>query len=372
MINISYDYQIFTSQSYGGISRYFYELCSRIKTQSEEAICSNIFVPLHVNQYIHQLDAHQLKTFFEIKPFRGSSRVLGLLNESVSRLRNGIFVPDLVHETYYAKRTVAPKKCPIVITVYDMVHELFSKNFNANNSANKLKRLAIERADHVICISESTKQDLMRLFGTAEEKISVTHLGFSINNGKTNDEPYLAKPHEKPFILHVGGRAAYKNFTGLLQAYASSAQLRNNFDLVAFGANSVQADEMVLIQKLGLLDHVRFVGGNDQKLAQYYQAATLFVYPSLYEGFGIPPLEAMYFGCPVACSNTSSVPEVVGSAAKLFDPSNQESMRLAMEELVTDKAVRDRYIKLGYERLKMFSWNKCANETANIYKKLLG
>ncbi len=91
----------------------------------------------------------------------------------------------------------------------------------------------------------------------------------------------------------------------------------------------------------------------------------------LYEGFGIPPLEAMHFGCPVACSNTSSMPEVIGAAAKLFDPSSAESIRVAMEALIADKYMRETQIKFDHERLKMFSWDKCAHETANIYKKLL-
>ncbi len=371
MFNISYDFQIFTSQRYGGVSRYFYELCSRISSQSEGVISPSILAPLHVNQYIKQLAPHQLRAIGSVKPFRGSSRALKLINEGVSYVKNRVDLPDLIHETYYSRRTVAPKNCPIVLTVYDMIHELFNQKFRVNDQTTTLKRIAVERANHIICISESTKQDLMRLFGTDEKKISVTHLGFSIDNKKIIDENDRPKLHGKPFILQVGSRAGYKNFSTLLQAYTASAQLRNNFDLISFGTTSFNADEMAMIRILGIQDKVHCASGNDQQLAQYYQAATLFVYPSLYEGFGIPPLEAMHFGCPVACSNTSSIPEVVGTAAKLFDPTSAESMRAAMEELVSRKYVRDRYIELGYERLKMFSWDKCAFETSTIYKEML-
>ena len=371
MFNISYDHQVFAFQSYGGVSRYFYELCSRISSQSNNVLCPSILAPLHVNQYIKQLAPHQLRTLCAVKPFRGSSRALRLINEVASRARNRIFVPDLIHETYYSRRTVAPKNCPVVLTVYDMVHELFAQNFKINDSTTELKRIAVKRADHIICISESTKQDLMQLFGTNEKNLSVTHLGFSINSGATANEINLEPQHRKPFILHVGSRAGYKNFSALLQAYAASAQLRKDYDLISFSSTVVNADEKAMLQKLGIQDNVHFVNGDDQQLAHYYQAATIFVYPSLYEGFGIPPLEAMNFGCPVACSNTSSMPEVVGAAAKLFDPSSTESIRVAMEELIADRNLRGHQITLGHERLKMFSWDKCAHETANIYKKLL-
>lgn len=371
ILKISYDYQVFTFQRYGGISRYFYELCFRIKNQSDDVFFPSILAPLHVNQYIKKLTPNQLHTLCAVKPFRGSARAMRIINEGVSLIRNRIFVPDLVHETYYSRRTVAPKNCPVVLTVYDMVHELFSQNFEINDSTTSLKRIAVERANHIICISESTKQDLIRLFGTEEKKISVTHLGFSINSGEIVNASNITKLYDKPFLLYVGSRAGYKNFSSLLKAYAASAQLRKNFDLISFGSTTFNAEEMVLMQKLGILNNVHHATGDDQLLAQYYLAAAVFIYPSLYEGFGIPPLEAMYFGCPVACSNTSSIPEVVGAAAKLFDPSSVESIRAAIEELVMNKNERDSYIKLGHQRLKIFSWDKCATETAGIYQKLL-
>lgn len=371
VVNITYDYQVFALQAYGGVSRYFYELCSRLELQTGGAMQSNILAPLHINNYIKNLPGRQLKTMAQVKAFRGSWLALQPFNHAASILKNRFKTPNLLHETYYAKQTTAPKNCPIVLTVYDMVHELFEHTLKTSDSTTMRKRLAVDRADHLICISESTKQDLMRLFGTDEKKISVIHLGFSINGGAIANEIKLTALHRKPFILHVGSRAGYKNFAALLQAYAASAQLRKDFNLISFGSTSFNADEMMMLQKLGIQDNVHFASGNDQQLAQYYQTATIFVYPSLYEGFGIPPLEAMHFGCPVACSNTSSMPEVVGNAAKLFDPKSVESMREGMEQLLTLTDVREKQIKLGHERLKMFSWDKCTLETAHVYKKLL-
>ena len=112
------------------------------------------------------------------------------------------------------------------------------------------------------------------------------------------------------------------------------------------------------------------VNGNDEVLATFYKNASLFIYPSLYEGFGIPLLEAMYFGCPVAASNTSSIPEVVGAAGEYFNPYSVESISLAMNKILFDETYRNLLIERGYKREKQFSWDKCAQETYRVYKQL--
>lgn len=369
--NITYDYQVFALQAYGGVSRYFYELCSRLARQTDGDMQPNILAPLHINNYIKNLPSNQLQTLAKVKAFRGSWLALQPINQVASTLLNRFTPPDLLHETYYAKQTTTPKKRPIVLTVYDMVHEIFAHTLKSNDSTTKRKRIAVDRADHIICISESTKQDLIRLFGTDEKKISVIHLGFSLNSAAIVSEFEQVGIHQRPFILHVGSRAGYKNFSTLLEAYAASAQLQAGYDLVSFGSTPFTGYELLMMQKLGIQDKVCFVSGDDQQLAQYYKVAAVFVYPSLYEGFGIPPLEAMYYGCPVACSNTSSMPEVVGNAAKLFDPTSIESLRIAIEDIVMQVAIKESLTERGHERLKMFSWDKCTLETADIYNKLL-
>ena len=114
------------------------------------------------------------------------------------------------------------------------------------------------------------------------------------------------------------------------------------------------------------------MNGNDSVLAGLYSSARVLVYPSLYEGFGIPPLEAMSFGCPVICANTSSLPEVVGDAARLFDPTSESDLRAALEAVVFSSEYTVRLKANGLERVKMFSWEKCADETLKVYKKVLG
>jgi len=159
----------------------------------------------------------------------------------------------------------------------------------------------------------------------------------------------------------------------LLRAFASSKLLRNEFSIICFGGGKASAREKALLNTLDLpSDCVKYIDGNDPVLAGLYASAKMFVYPSLYEGFGIPPLEAMAFGCPVVCSNTSSIPEVVGDAAHLFDPANTSDLQAAMEAVVCSSAYAARLKSKGYERIKLFSWKKCADDTLGVYEKLLG
>ena len=176
----------------------------------------------------------------------------------------------------------------------------------------------------------------------------------------------------RPYLLHVGGRAGYKNFETLLRAYAGQPALAREFDLVAFGAGDFDTKERELIGALGLSDsQVRQVGGGDSILTDLYQGAALFVYPSRYEGFGIPPLEAMSFDCPVVCSNSSSIPEVVGDAAVFFEPASSDSIANAIQSVLSNDTLRETLIARGRARNKMFSWERCAEQTLDIYRKLL-
>jgi glycosyltransferase involved in cell wall biosynthesis len=200
------------------------------------------------------------------------------------------------------------------------------------------------------------------------EKITVIHLGFSLTGNKSNIEFST----RRPYILFVGNRGGYKNFETLLQVYAQCTFLNSKYDLIAFGGGCLSSTERIRIETLGLsVDQVRDIQGGDELLAAAYKKAALFVFPSFYEGFGIPPLEAMGFRCPVACSNQSSMPEVVGDAAILFDPYSIDSMREALELILSNDALRAEYVSKGIERIRNFSWDKCAAETMAVYEKVL-
>jgi glycosyltransferase involved in cell wall biosynthesis len=179
------------------------------------------------------------------------------------------------------------------------------------------------------------------------------------------------RPHSRPYLLYVGLRGGYKNFEGLLRAVAASPMLRADYDVIAFGGGSFRSSETAMISQLGFGDgRVLQMGGGDSLLGELYAHADAFVYPSAYEGFGFPPLEAMTQGCPVVASNTSSMPEVIGDAGEFFDPGSVEDIRRAIEAVVYSRDRGQELVRLGYARIKMFSWEKCASETMAVYRSL--
>lgn len=364
-MRISFDHQIFFLQSYGGISRYFASLAEEFAATGNDVA---IFAPVHANAYLHELPSGLAKGLHLKKIPGKGARLLQAFNHFIAKWQLTGWRPDIVHETYYSAATAAPRGCPVVVTVYDMIHEIFTDEFPADDPTIRLKRMATARADHVICISESTRRDLIRFYGLPEEKLSVVHLGFNrLARGTVVDEPLTGRP----YLLYVGNRAGYKNFTGLLRAVAASPCLRADFDVIAFGGGAFSPAEQELISRLGLAaGQVRQIGGGDDRLGVLYRQARAFIYPSLYEGFGLPPLEAMAQDCAVVSSNTSSMPEVIGDAAEFFDPASPDAMAAAMERVAYDEALREDLRRRGRKRLEVFSWEKCAQDTLSIYRKV--
>ncbi len=366
-MRIAYDYQTFFLQRYGGISRYFFCLAQGLNELQQQV---KIFAPLHRNGYISSLPSEMIEGRRIITHLPKTTKLITAYNYLASQKKIASWKPDVVHETYYSRFGLAPKNCPTVITVHDMIHELFREDFSANDNTMSLKKKAIDRADHIICVSENTKQDLMRLNGTLASKITVVHHGFD-KFSDNNIHSFTIPIDGRPFLLYVGGRGGYKNFSGFLKAFASSKRLLRDFDIVAFGGGAFSVAESELIREMGFAAHqVRQVSGDDMLLGCYYSAARAFVYPSLYEGFGIPPLEAMAHNCPVISSNSSSIPEVIGNAAQYFSPKSLEEIKLAIELVVYSDSQADYLRKLGQDRLAYFSWEKCVRQTLDIYRSL--
>ena len=174
----------------------------------------------------------------------------------------------------------------------------------------------------------------------------------------------------KPYILFVGDRSRYKNFKNFIKAYVSSQKLKNDFNIVCFGGASFLTEEINFFKELNISQKIIKIDGNDLELNYVFKKARCFVFPSLYEGFGLPLLESMNMDCPVICSNTSCFPEVVNKAAAMFNPNDIENIRYEIESVVFDNERILNLIKKGKENIKNFSWNKCANETLKIYKSL--
>ena len=277
--------------------------------------------------------------------------------------------PDIIHKTYYYPERYPMSKGRSVLTVYDMIHELFPENFSPNDRTSSYKYDAVNRADHVICISENTKVDLLRLWNIDPSKVSVVHLGFDSFDAADNEAFSFNIPMMN-YILFVGARNGHKNFERVLKAFSSSQVLSSNFKLLCFGGGPFSTGETKKIHGLGVSKKVTQLSGGDELLAKLYQNAELFIYPSIYEGFGIPPLEAMSAGCPVAASNISCIPEVCGSAVEYFDPYDIDSIVCSLERVLGDSKYRAELSALGRKQSDNFSWHKCAAETLEKYSLL--
>ncbi|CAD6879114.1 Mannosyltransferase [Methylomonas albis] len=368
-MNILFDHQIFCIQKYGGISRYFYELANNLRKLDQTSV--EIFCPLHTNEYFYENNQIRPRGMRlpRAMPQMLSRRISSLTNVISFSLLKDKLHPDIFHETYYSLFDCCPPGAKRIITVCDMIHEKFPENFSILDKTREIKARSLHRADHIICISENTKRDLLELTDIPNEKISVIYLGHSFSTYA----PSLKRNRQnKPHLLYVGKRNGYKNFANLLKAYSESKLLKNEFSIACFGGGSFTSAELKLFKALTINpDNVIYASGDDNELAAWYRSAAVFIYPSLYEGFGIPPLEAMSCDCPVVCSNNSSLPEVVGSAAELFNPEDTTEMRLAIERVVSSPDYSAQLIAKGKQRVKLFSWDKCAKDTLNTYHQLL-
>ena len=354
-------------QSYGGISRYFVQLAKELILIGQEI---DVLAPIHRNRYLRELPHHYVHgiEFSRFPP--KTARLINIFNREISSLKYKHLKSNILHETYYTVNPIKGNITARILTVYDMIHEKYPEKFANYDSNSYNKKLAVLRADHIICISQSTKIDLCEIFSVPEEKVSVVHLGFEKFKSTEVGDTVSRSPN--PFLLYVGSRGGYKNFGNLLKAVASRPQLINNFEIIAFGGGQFNLDERSLIDSLGYkVDAVRQIGGDDSILGKLYEEASAFVYPSLYEGFGLPPLEAMAHDCPVVTSNTSSMPEVVGPAGEYFSPLDIDAQAEAISNVVFDTQRRADLILQGRMRLNRFSWARCATETNNVYQDVL-
>ncbi|MBW4054086.1 MAG: glycosyltransferase family 4 protein [Proteobacteria bacterium] len=364
-MRIAFDQQIFSWQQYGGISRY---ICSLVTHLSEiPGVEAKIFAPLHVNAHLPMLPA-DIRTGIKVKvlPKTGRIRLNASRLMAIPLIR--AFRPDIIHETYYSDWAYAPKGARRVLTAHDMIHEHFPGMFSTNDPSTNWKKKACSRADHIICISECTRRDLLDLFDVPAEKVSVVYHGFDAFDSEAEQGN---KHQNSPYILYVGQRGGYKNFHDFIRAYTSSEWLRNNFRILCFGGGAFTSVEKAMLTANRVNEaNIQQIGGADSVLATCYRNAAAFVYPSLYEGFGIPPLEAMSVGCPVVCSDTSSIPEVVGTAGEYFDPTSIDSIRSTIEKVLQSTELQADLTAKGFERCKLFTWEKCAAETLAVYRSL--
>lgn len=283
---------------------------------------------------------------------------------------------DVVHFPAYTILPVRGGK--VVVSVHDLIHEVLDK-FPLLGNRRRFFRMVKDRADRIIAISNSTKADLVNYLDISPEKIEVIYYGVSNSFrplSHMEGEELLKTRYgiRGKFILFVGRLELHKNVSRLIRAFRILIDRGSRFEyqLVICGEKgSDYGNVLRLIEELNLMNRVIIAGHlPEEKLILLYNLADIFVLPSLYEGFGLPVLEAMACGTPVITSNISSLPEVVGDAARLIDPENLEEIAFAMEEVLEDEELRKKMSLKGLERAKYFSWENTARETLRIYREV--
>lgn len=382
-MKVLYDPQAFDMQTHGGVSRCFAELYAHRPAFVDASISiketNNVYLkdlgfPEAGDVYKHFLCAKdtKLKHFlFKLtynlkygKFSRWDKRPLINQYETESVIKRGDF--DIFHPTFYDDyflRLIGKK--PFIITVHDMIPEIFS----IDHSQAKQKLAVIPKAAHIIAVSGQTKKDLVRIMNVPEEKVSVVYHG-------ADEEPYIPSstaPFAEEYILYVGSRYVYKNFTAFCKSCVGILKRHPQLKIVCTGV-PFSPEEIQLFESLGIKDRMlhRFVQTR-QELFDLYHYAITFVYPSKYEGFGIPILEAYKADCPVMLNRASCFPEIAGDAAVFFDLNSEKSdfeeQFETLYRLTGDE--RGELIQRQRERMKLYSWSKSAAQLADVYKDVL-
>ncbi len=364
-MNVLYDYQAFGSQRAGGVSRYFVELMKA--WQNDDGVQADLVAPLSVNRHLREARQQGLRSAIgvNVRECWGPSRVLSLANRVCFGMGTCVRSWEIYHPTYYNALWPSPRSKKRVVTVFDMTHERFPSLFSPNDPTTTRKRLMVASADGIICISESTRRDLIELMGTPEAKIKVIHLATWIGSVRATSLSFA-----RPYWLFVGARGGYKDFGVLLDAMAQSEMLKST-SVICYGGGPFTRDEQGELARRGLEGRFHAMSGTDSLLRSVYENAIALVYPSRYEGFGLPPLEAMTLGCPAIVADGSSLPEVVGGGGEIFPSGNADALSTIMERILVDESHRRSLKEAGFVQASRFSWSDTAARTRLFYDQML-
>ena len=287
---------------------------------------------------------------------------------------------DIYHFPQNGIGSPKKKSCLHVTTVHDLIPYIYPEDASSNYLRAFLGEMPriMEQSDLIITVSEHSKRDIQRYFKLPDKKITVIYeapepLYRPIEKSVAKDFVKNKYGIHNPYILYIGGFSPRKNVKALIKAlHEIHADISNDYKFVLVGKKGKDARILeIMIDDLGLKNNSIFTGFLPVlELPYIYSASDLFVYPSLYEGFGLPPLEAMACGTPVITSNTSSIPEVTGEAAILIDPSDTHGLAKAMVEVLNSPDLREKMSKDGILQANKFTWEKCACETLAAYNKL--
>lgn len=361
-MRVAFDEQIFAIQRYGGISRVFAELAHQFVANPDLGIqLQPVAAPL-VNEYILRdpLTAQALA----IRPSKhwGPS-----IARSLARRRHK-GPTDIVHNTFYLPRALADyPQAKRVVTIHDMIPEIFPQTRRRLDFLT-VKRRYVETADHIVCVSESTKRDLQRIYGLIKAPISVVPSGVG-----SEFEPSAQALPKWPtnYILHVGHRSTYKGGRTLFRAFAEIKDDFPHVTLMLAGGGPLSRQERHLLNALGLSGRVFQQQVPEALMPGAYANAEIFVFPSEYEGFGLPVLEAMASGAPMILCDSSALPEVGGLASAYFSAGDSAMLASKMKQLLSDADLRDSLRQQGFAHVGNFSWRSTAQQLASVYRSVL-
>jgi glycosyltransferase involved in cell wall biosynthesis len=379
-MKIGIDIRVLMDKYYSGVSQYTANLLSAILRQDQDneyRLFYNSFQNLgdRLDKWAEE-KVRVIKTRWPNKIFNYCLQSL-FAYPKLDEVLGGVDVFWSPHFNF-TRLSAAPKK---IITVHDLsflrYQEFFSCRKNFWHKTLGVKK-ALRAADRIVAVSENTKNDIIELSGVAAEKISVIYSGNNLTKREVSEiekqEFLQLKNISGKFILYLGTIEPRKNIIGLIQTFN---QLKNkekfkDLKLVLAGARGWK--NRLLNREVNrsiFKNDIIFLGYISQKEKEIlYSSGEAFIYPSYYEGFGFPPLEAMTYGLPVVCSNVSSLPEVVGEAALMINPFKPAEMAEALELILTDEKLRTDLINKGYERAKFFSWEETARQYLKLFKEL--
>jgi glycosyltransferase involved in cell wall biosynthesis len=369
MLRVLFDDEIFSVQIEGGISRYFTKLVEGLAAVPDVKV--ELPFRLTCNRYLAESPRFGVRPFCGGRPIPGRRTLTRLINRRATASALGRSKPDIVHATLYDETLldrIGPEK--LVITVHDMVPELMPGAVGGIAPAFcRAKRALIVKAAGVVAVSANTAADIARLTHRPIDKIKVIHHGVS---ERMRWRPELGHQPALPerFLLCVGRRRAYKNFLGVAPALAQVMRTEADLALVCFGGGSFTAEEQDPFEAAGVRRRLIATSGDDRALASAYARAIALVYPSLYEGFGMPILEAMINRCPVIIPKRSCFPEIAENAAIYFDTTDREDLVEVLNQVLHDAALRRRLGEAGVRRAAAFNWQRCATEHAALYQSL--
>lgn len=375
-MKILYDYQAFHMQQYGGVSRFYCETIPLLKNEYECSIAVFESDNIHLHEsglikklrYCHHINWGILNNYNFIGKHRISQWYENLYTNkkySIHKLKEQKF--DLFEPTFYDTYFLDYLKGkPFVLNIHDMIPELFPMYFS-NDTQTYHKKYLCPLATHIFTPTLKTKEDLVNILNINPDKISVIYRGFS--SMPINKKNY--QQHKKPYLLYIGTRYKYKNFTPFVKSFAEIIKSKKELQLICTGPD-FNSEEIKLIKELHIGDNIHHIFANSNELSALYSGAIAFIFPSQYEGFGLPILEAWSLGCPVLLNNASCFPEVAGDAALYFKMNETENNFIEILDFFLNysEEQRNNLVEKGYNRLSNYSWENTTNLISKTYSSL--